>query len=1049
MYVKLLAGTALVALATPAAAQTVIDTARTTPVKTSDTGQDLKIAAAGSVTVTGGDAVTVDTNNDLTVDGKIAIANANNANGVLVTGPRTADIIVSATGNVTVDETYTPTDADNDGDKDGPFAVGTNRAGIRIDGPLTGNIKMDGAVTVEGNDSFGIVAAGDVTGNFSHDGKTIVTGDNSTAISMQGISGDARLAGTVTATGANAVGAEFGGDIGGRLTVQGSVSATGYRSTTAPTDASKLDADDLLQGGSALVVAGDVARGIVFAIPPKDTASGDNDEDKDGLPDDKEGTAKVVSYGAAPAVVIGSDSRDIAIGATVGTGTNFGIINDGTISGEGVYAGVSATGMQIGGRGGAVTVATGLHNTGTISANAKGANSTALLVGTGATVLEIRNAGTIAATSGGTGGAAVAIDIAAGGDVALVKNSGTIKATTNATGTSVAIRDASGTLDTVENSGKILAGGATTAGANIAIDLSANASGATVRQTQVASGIAPPAIEGDIRFGSGADTLDLADGTMKGDVYFGAGSDTMNLSGDAGFSGRADFGGDAGILSLAGTSVFSGRLLNSQNVAVNVAAGVLDLRGSNTIASLNVGSTGVIVATLDQTAAQGTSITVGGNATFAQGAKLALRLNTLEDAVGTYSVLTAGSLTGANNLTADTTLVPFLYKAALEVSGNTISVDLDLKDTAELGLNTAEAAAFDALYEALLNDDAAAGVFLGVMDGALFQAYVQQTLPDFAGAGFDGISTGLRSFDRHLLDPEGPFDQEGTIRPMFDFVSFGGKKDRGESAAYDLDGMGFRGGVEYVTGVGAFGVSASWLWNKFTTGVENNVTSNSYEGGVHWRGHFGPVQTFARGGYGHASFDGGRIFAGSSNGNALTYDFDRNWSGNFVSAAGGASIEGGSQFFFFRPSVTLDYVRLKEKGYTETGTASVAGSEDATPDALLLTVADRTSDELGLNAGMAVGVDMFGMKARDSSWFRLEAEGGWREVLSGALGATTARYGDGDEFTLLPEQRGSGWFARLRGFGGSGLYTIGGEAGLEERNGKTGYQLRASLRFGW
>ena len=43
------------------------------------------------------------------------------------------------------------------------------------------------------------------------------------------------------------------------------------------------------QGGSALVVEGDVARGIVFAIAPANNSATDNDEDDDGIEDAKEG----------------------------------------------------------------------------------------------------------------------------------------------------------------------------------------------------------------------------------------------------------------------------------------------------------------------------------------------------------------------------------------------------------------------------------------------------------------------------------------------------------------------------------------------------------------------------------------------------------------------------------------------------------------------------------------------------------------------------------------------------------------------------------------
>lgn len=111
----LLAGTALMAVAHPLAAQSVISTPRTTPVVTSTVngGQpaDVRIESAGSITVTGGAAITVDSDNNVTNAGSIAISNADNATGILVTGLRIANITNS--GTITIDETYTGTDTDN------------------------------------------------------------------------------------------------------------------------------------------------------------------------------------------------------------------------------------------------------------------------------------------------------------------------------------------------------------------------------------------------------------------------------------------------------------------------------------------------------------------------------------------------------------------------------------------------------------------------------------------------------------------------------------------------------------------------------------------------------------------------------------------------------------------------------------------------------------------------------------------------------------------------------------------------------------------------
>ena len=101
--------------------------------------------------------------------------------------------------------------------------------------------------------------------------------------------------------------------------------------------------------------------------PPKDNSTTDNDEDDDGIEDAKEGSGSIASYGSAAALRIGSASA-ISIGATEGTGTGFGLIVDGSILGDGVYAGVDGNGLQIGGMGGTVTIANGIGVSGSIQA---------------------------------------------------------------------------------------------------------------------------------------------------------------------------------------------------------------------------------------------------------------------------------------------------------------------------------------------------------------------------------------------------------------------------------------------------------------------------------------------------------------------------------------------------------------------------------------------------------------------------------------------------------------------------------------------------------
>src|SRR3546814_5317848 len=93
----------------------------------------------------------------------------------------------------------------------------------------------------------------------------------------------------------------------------------------------------------------------------------------------------------------GASDRDVTIGAVAGTGTDFGLIIDGTVVGSGVYAGKDATGLQIGGLGGAVDISGGGKVGGSVNAISKDASATAIRIGAGATVPEIRVSGKVEA----------------------------------------------------------------------------------------------------------------------------------------------------------------------------------------------------------------------------------------------------------------------------------------------------------------------------------------------------------------------------------------------------------------------------------------------------------------------------------------------------------------------------------------------------------------------------------------------------------------------------------------------------------------------------
>ncbi len=1072
---KLLAATCLTPLPlaiafAPAAAETVISTATTTPVATGTASDDIRITSAGSVRPTSGAAVTINSNHSVTNQGAIGVNGANNATGVLANTNLTGNITNANGATITIDENFTPTDTDSDGDTDGPFAQGTGRFGIHVlgGGTFTGTITNSGAITVEGNQSGGIAIDSALTGSISNAGGSItVLGNDSVGLRASSVSGNVTLSsGTIAVVGANSIGVDLTGNIGGALVIQNTVQTTGYRHTVAPADTSKLDADDLLQGGSAVVVGGNVAGGILFDTRPADNSSTDTDEDDDGVPDANETTASITSFGGAPAVSIGSASQNISVGAVASSALGHGLVVKGSILGTGVYKNVASTGLSIGGtNGNAVTIAGGMTVNGNISARAVEANATAVRIGTGASVPVISVTGVVGAEGGGAAGtSARAILIESGATVTTLRNSGTIAAArAGTTGTAAAIVDQSGTLTLIENSGVIGVSNSEALGDNaIAFDLSANASGTTVRQLTAAANQAAPSIRGVMQFGSGNDLLDVADGLVLGAARFGAGNNTLALSGDAAMigavtfgngldtvqlagtstlTGNIDFGGGGGTLSLAGTSRYNGSLANSAGVAVTLGAGTqlaLTNLGTVGVDSLTTGTGSRLGITIDGVANTNTLLSVAGAANFGSNTALDVNLTSVGGAAGTYTFLQAGSITGAGNLSPSIGTLPFLYDSSLVTTvPNQLSLTIRVKTAEELGLNRSEGAILGAVIDSADSDTGIAGVLLDITDSETLQDTLQQLLPEHAGGTFENATRPSRLTRRILLDPNAPVVRRGGLGFWLEQVAWGASKSIGDTSDYDVNGWGAAGGAEFGLGdFGQAGLSLAYYNGNDSADSDGQLRSNQFEGGVYWRGGSGPLRGFARATVGKVKFKGERTFTGLSDGTPVTRTAEGDWDGTVYSAAAGVSYEARMGSVILRPTVSVDHYKLDEKGYAETGGG----------DAFNLIVDSRDSSETAANASLAVGYDLFGRDPQES-WMRVELEGGRRQRIGGELGETTARFADGESFTLEAEERTSGWLGGLRLIGGGSGLTLTGEINAEEQRKDVAIGGRRSLQL--
>jgi len=172
------------------------------------------------------------------------------------------------------------------------------------------------------------------------------------------------------------------------------------------------------------------------------------------------------------------------------------------------------------------------------------------------------------------------------------------------------------------------------------------------------------------------------------------------------------------------------------------------------------------------------------------------------------------------------------------------------------------------------------------------------------------------------------------------------------------------------------------------------------------------------------------------NGTAITRTADGSWSGTLVSATGGLSYQLRTGRLSLRPNALLEYYRLKEDGYTETGGGT----------AFDLAVDGRSSTESAVSGGLTVGYDLLATNTREP-WLRVELEGGRRQILSGKLGNTVAHFDGGDDFTLSPDARTSGWRGALRLSGGGAGVGLIAEVNAEEQQGRASIGARAGVQL--
>ncbi len=1074
---KLLATAALAPLllyAGRASAETqVTSSARTTPIATSTANagaaDDVTITSDGAITPTASGAIaTLDSDNTLTNAGALQTVGVTDSTGVLVVGGHTGTLLNSATISLTED--YTPTDDDDDGDLDGPFAKGSNRYGVRLTGlvPFTGTITNDatGTITIEGNDSAGISLEAPLTGSLLHSGTISITGDRGYGIHTTGtISGNLTSNGSISVLGGGSVGLAVDGDVGGAVVIQGSVYSTGYRVVTRYTDPATealLDADDLLQGGGAVRVTANVAGGVLLDVPPTDTNDDTtDDEDGDGTADGSEGTAAITAYGSAPALLIGSDTRAVTLGA-VGTGDDaYGLIIKGAVTAAGVHDGISATGLQLGGDAGqSILITGGVKLTGSIAASAYEGDAVGLKLNAGAVADTFWNSGSLAASViGDTAVTATALRIAAGASMTSIVNSGTISASVAGEGGSAyGIVDESGGLTSITNTRTIsavnyatddvydtddadtLASNEVVTGTSTAIDVSKNTTGVTIVQTGVndgddgADGVADtdtdgdgvddadePLIHGKVLFGSGADSLSILNGGLVGDVWFGDGADKLTID---------------------GTGYMLGALHDSDGkLDITIGHGSLALTNTETIkaTSLTLAADSTLIFSADPTAGTQTKLVVD-TATIASGATLGLSLKSLLTTPTTYTVIQADSLM-AGSINQDLLgHAPYLYVANGYASGNDVLIDVRRRTAAEAAMSRSETSAYDAVFAALSNNTAIASAVLGQDTRDGFFGLYDQMLPSQGEGLFAALQTVQQQISSATaVRPDGA-DRYGPDSVWAQEINVLVRREDGDTLGSDTQAIGVVTGYEAMGDAGgALGVTlaaVSLEEHDTVAKVGEKTTASILQAGLYWRRSVGGWRFNLGGGLGYSRFNGDRAFSsGDVDGDGVVDVSLTNtaaWNGMVANAFAGLAYEAQVFGAYLRPEARLDYVWLWEGERREHGAGS--GFD--------LTVAARNADNLSGDLGLVLG-KQYGKDV----WVRPELRVGYRQTLAGAMGDTVASFTGGAPFTLAAADDKDGALTlglALRA--GSALSYVALEGGAEASRKQTKYTLRLTGR---
>jgi len=691
-----------------------------------------------------------------------------------------------------------------------------------------------------------------------------------------------------------------------------------------------------------------------------------------------------------------------------------------------------------------------------------------------------------------------------GPSVTTITNNGGILAELTGTGgvggSTTAIIDRSGSLQTINNSGSIQAllnqtlttalmpvTNAATGGSNtVAIDMSAGVLPQTINQTSLAlassasvtayAATSAYSVGQIVSFGgniyvnvvaagAGLDPVDdptlwrqigATSPSIVGDIYMGSGPDTLNIQAGTVTARAIAMGGALNVINIQGTAaaptMVSGAITEQSGgrFQISIDNGTLaDLNPAKGQAatSISIGPAGVLEIGADPVNNRNTEFVTSGLTTIAAGGQIGLTLQSLQLApVATYTVIlgAAGSITAPALGATSIGNTPFLYSAVAALvpvdpanGSSEVQLTVSRKTATQLGFNGAEAGAYDAVLATLAAPTASS---LGIQQALLAQSteaglksVYDQMLPNQAQGIFEALDSAVEHISAMTATPPDNATHVGGTSLWLQEVNERVTRTGIDTLGSRSQVLGLVGGYERM-GVagGAMGVTLAYFnaqENSTAAQLGARDLASLVEASLYYRRSIGNLTFSARGGGGYGWFSETRLFSSG----ATFAQAQASWTGEFIDGHMGAAYE-VKLFgpYYARPEVSVDYLRLHQNGYQENG---------STPE-FNLAVATQNDTQFS-----AQGLMVVGRQWGRAAWFRTEVRFGYREVISGQVGDTTANFADGTPFTLTGDPEKGGWATvgfSLKSGSEFSYFALEGDADI--RKGQRRYDLRVAGR---